>query len=242
MKFPRLRFTMQQMMLVVAIIAALFGVFYAYFVRPIRTETGTASVIEHLGGRVSRVDNHPAWLKRILQGQDQKRVVIVHLEGADISDSDILYLKDFPKLGGLYLNRTPITNAALLTIEEMGELQDLDLSDTKITALRLTGLSKLQQLNLSRAPVESMRMLGLADLRVLELSGTKIDDADLDDFIGLPKLHTLKLQDTGITDVGLARLKMMPMLRSVWIKGARVTQDGISKLKQARPDITVFPW
>jgi hypothetical protein len=99
MKSPRLRFTVRQTMLLVAIFAVLFGVFYAYFVGPIRVETGTVGAIEHLGGRVSRVDNHPAWLKRILQGQDQKRVVIVHLEGADISDSDLLYLKDFPKLG-----------------------------------------------------------------------------------------------------------------------------------------------
>ena len=74
--------------------------------------------------------------------------MIVHLQGAEVSDSDILYLKDFPKLGGLYLNRKPITNGALTTIEEMAELQDLDLSDTKITALRLTGLSKLQELKL----------------------------------------------------------------------------------------------
>ena len=190
MRFPRPRFTVQRMMLVVALFAAVFGAFYAYFVGPVLVETGTVSLVEHLGGHVSRVDNHPPWLKRILQGQDQKRVVIVHLEGAEVSDSDILYLKDFPKLGGLYLNRTPITNGALTTIEEMAELQDLDLSDTKITALRLTGLSKLQELKLSGTPVESMRMVGLGDLRVLDLSGTKIDDVTVDDFIGFQKLHT----------------------------------------------------
>jgi Leucine rich repeat len=242
MSFSRLRFTIQRMMLMVALLAALFGVFYAYFIGPIHVETGAVSLVEHRGGHVSRVDNHPAWLKRILQGQDQKRVVIVHLEGANISDSDILYLKEFPKLGGLYLNRTPITNAALTTIEEMAELQDLDLSGTKITALQLTGLSKLQELKLSGTPVESMRLIRLGDLRVLEMSGTKIDDADADDFIGFQKLHTLKLQETGITDAGLARLGRLPQLRSVWIKGTRITQDGINNLKQVRPDITVFPW
>jgi hypothetical protein len=242
MRFPRLRLTIRRMMLLIALFAAILGVFYAYFIGPIRVETGTVGVIEHLGGRVSRVDNHPAWLKRILRGQDQERVVIVHLEGAEISDSDILYLKDFPKLGGLYLNRTPLTNAALATIEELPELQDLDLSGTKISALRLTGLCKLQELKLSGTPVESMRMVGLGDLRVLELSGTKIDDADVGDFIGFPKLHTLKLQDTGITDGGLARLGKLPQLRSVWIKGTRVTPEGIGKLKEARPDITVIPW
>lgn len=242
MKFPRPRFTLQRMMVLVIIFAALFGAFYEYFVSPIRVETGAAVSIARLGGRVSKVDNHPAWLKRILQGQDQKRVVIVHLEDADISDSDLLHLKDFPKLGGLYLNRTPITNASLPTIEELGELQDLDLSGTKITKIRLKGLSKLQDLKMSGTPVESVQILGLADLRVFDAGGTKIDDADLDDLIILPKLHTLKLQDTGVTDAGLIRLKMMPSLRSVWIKGARVSQDGISQLKQARPDITVFSW
>ena len=122
---------------------------------------------------VSRFPLAEIGVKRILQGQDQKRVVIVHLEGAEVSDSDILYLKD-PQ------TRRPLPESdadhewGTHDNEEMAELQDLDLSDTKITALRLTGLSKLQELKLSGTPVESMRMVGLGDLQVLDLSGTKL--------------------------------------------------------------------
>lgn len=108
-RLPRVRFSVRSLMIAVAAFAGLFGIFYAYFVGPIRVETETVRLVERMGGRVSRVDNHPAWLKRAFQGQDQKRVVIVHLEGTKVSDTDLLYLRDLAKLGGLYLDSTPIT-------------------------------------------------------------------------------------------------------------------------------------
>jgi len=101
--------------------------------------------------------------------KDQRQVVIVHLEGTDITDADLGHLTDFPKLGGLYLKRTAVTDAALATIEGMAELQDLDLSETRISFVRLAGLTKLQQLDLSGRPGRSLAASKAYESRHAEL-------------------------------------------------------------------------
>jgi uncharacterized protein YjbI with pentapeptide repeats len=222
--------------------ALLLFAFWSMFIQPVGIELRSARVIETFGGQVSRVDNHPAWLRRVLHGQDQRRVVIVHLEGSDITDPDLRYLTDFPKLGGLYLKRTEVTDAALATIEGMADLQDLDLSETRVSFVRLAGLTKLQQLDLSGAPVEALQLQGLTSLSKLNLSKTKIDDSDLANLSGLAALTELKICDTAVTDEGLARLETLPKLRTVWLQRTRVTAAGIARLTRSRPGMNILQY
>jgi len=79
----------------------------------------------------------------------------------------------------------------------MPRLQELDLSNCKVTDLGIAALQNQKT------------------LRTLWLAGTSITDQSIDVFVTLPKLEALHVEGSMITSDGWQRLlKAMPRLRS----------------------------
>jgi hypothetical protein len=124
------------------------------------------------------------------------RVVRVNLRGTKVTD-DLKILKLLPAL------------------------ENLDLTDTRITG---AGLAHLK---------------GLKNLRVLCLWKTQVDDAGLAHIKGVTKLWLLTLDGTKVTDAGLKHLKALTKLRHLNLRGTAVTRDGVKGLKAALPETDV---
>ena len=117
----------------------------------------------------------------------------------------------------------------------------VDFGDTQVTdagLVHLKALSELQTLRLAHTRVSDAGLLhleGLTQLKTLDLFRTKITDAGLAHLKGLPNLQTLTLSFTKITDAGLEHLKGLTKLQMPWLTDTRVTEAGIDQLKESLP-------
>jgi internalin A len=124
-----------------------------------------------------------------------------------------LNLRGLPKLQKLSLDGSLATDAALASLEEMGDLTDLDLSGDKITDAGLAHLRhhrKLKRLRLMWQPITDAGLLQLTTLTGLEnldLCKTRITDAGLKHLKGLTALRKLNLSFTQVTDQGVRDLR-----------------------------------
>ena len=91
-----------------------------------------------------------------------------------------------------------ITDAGLVYVGELSNLEHLSLDHTSITGAGLVHLKALTNLTFL-----SLRRLG----QVTELYGTEVTDAQLENFKGLSKLQRLHLEGTGVTDDGVKKLR-----------------------------------
>jgi len=105
--------------------------------------------------------------------------VYLGLRGNKIGDAAILHLTKLPRLTGLHLGETGITDKGLEALAAFGQLQKLWLHDTRITDASvpcLAGLRKLQSLYLHRTglTVEGVRGLqkALPKCRIFYRSAT----------------------------------------------------------------------
>ena len=87
------------------------------------------------------------------------------------------------------LEGTKITDAGLVHLEPLTNLQELDLGSTEITDVGLVHLK------------------GLTKLQTLDLGSTKITDAGLVHLKGLTKLEELGLRNTKVSDAGVKKLQ-----------------------------------
>jgi hypothetical protein len=135
----------------------------------------------------------PSWFRRKLGDDYLSNVISVNLRDSGVSDAELVHL------------------------EAIIDLQWLDLSDTAISNGGLAHLKTLDR------------------LRYLNLSLTQIDDAGLEHLKGLTDLRWLYIQQTRVTDDGLTHLKGLPALKTVVLWGTRVTPAGVATLRNAMP-------
>lgn len=100
-------------------------------------------------------------------------------------------------------------------------INELDLSNTKITDAALAVIGKCTRLTW------------------LNLSNTAVSDAGLASLKGLSNLDYLNLHSTSVTDNGLAALKDLRKLRSVYLWKTRVTPDAAARFAKSIPDLQV---
>jgi hypothetical protein len=125
--------------------------------------------------------------------------------------------KGLPRLYGLYLARTGITDGALRHIEKVAQLRSLTLGETQITDSGLPYLKTLTQ------------------LESLGLNNTQISDAGLEHIRDLRQLGELNLGGTSITDASLEVLKGFRQLERLELEGSKVTDKGKRELEEALP-------
>lgn len=98
-------------------------------------------------------------------------------------------------------------------VEQLSEDTPLYLYDTNVTDAGLVHLKKLTQLevlflvNIKATDAGIKHLQGMTTLRELNLSGTAIGDAGLKYLEGLTNLEELTLYDTNVTDAGVETLQ-----------------------------------
>ena len=111
------------------------------------------------------------------------------LNGTDITDEGLAYLRQLPRLKELGLGRTQITDSGCEELAQIGSLEELALFSTGITDEGLKHLSKL------------------TNLRSLDLRNTATMDSSLKSLERLNRLEQLLVSETNVTDQGVRDLK-----------------------------------
>lgn len=140
--------------------------------------------IERLGGWIEGERVGPDWLREIV-GDEVMLVddnVNVSLSNTSITDAGLVHLSELTNLQELWLDGTQVTDAGLVQIKGQTTLLGLYLSNTQVTDAGLVHLKRLTNLN------------------SLALSGTQVTDAGLVHLKGLANLHVLWIADTHVTD------------------------------------------
>ncbi len=142
--------------------------------------------------------------------------LIINVTGAR-SLAKLIHLKSL----GLY--NVDIDDASFAQLKPLAQLEELDLTHTRVTDSGLSVLAampRLKRLELDRHPAwlipqqlsdKCVPLLAkLTDLQELSLSGA-VTDAGLKQLAGLPKLKRLMILNTQITGAGLAALANSPV-------------------------------
>lgn len=126
---------------------------------------------------------------RALAQNDERKEVSFYLQGAAIKDADIAPVAQVPKVAYLHLGKTGITDAGMVHLKGLAELEQLHLEGTRIGDSGLANLKDLKKLT------------------YLNLYNTGVSDAGLAHLAGLTALKNLYLWQTKVTGAGVAKLK-----------------------------------
>lgn len=143
------------------------------------------------------------------------------------------------------LRESSATDAVLVHLQWLPDLESLDLKETAVTdagLVHLQGLHRLEQLRISDNPITDAglrHLKNLTSLQTLRLERTGVTDAGLAELEELTNLLFLWLDDTQVTDAGLLHLASLKKLRVVHLEGTQVTSEGISQLMRALPQVQV---
>jgi hypothetical protein len=188
----------------------------------------------------------------------------VSMSGPNFADKDLIHLREFTNLHSLDLSVSRISNAGLVRIEGLSNLQQLFLFRTNVSDLTSVGkLTKLTHLYLGGTKITDEKLAsikdlgdlwsldlchtnisdpGLAHLRNLKhlygltLSSTNITDKGLVHLEGLTELTYLRLDGTEISDAGLVHLKKLKKLERVYLHRTKTTMKGVEDLKKSLPE------
>ncbi len=106
-------------------------------------------------------------------------------------------------------------------LKGLTDLEELDLSGTRITGRGIEHLKNLKS------------------LRSLNLLGAQVPDESMDILAGMKSLEVLNLYRTLVTNSGLASLHSLKNLTDVDVRYSRVTNNGVEALRAALPEIKV---
>jgi len=120
---------------------------------------------------------------RVFEDRPRTPVIVVDLRGNGVTDAGVVHLQGLSQLQHLSLWDTQVTDAGLMHLQGLTQLRSLDLDP---------GLERLK---------------GLTQLRILDLSGTQVADAGLVHLEGLTRLQWLRLVGTKVTDAGVRELQ-----------------------------------
>ena len=153
------------------------------------------------GGRSGEERHGPPWPMSVLAdrwkpyGRLFDRVSSVTL-GPSATDAYVVHLAGLTELQELGLNNTEVTDAGLVHLAGLTKLKRIDLSNPQVTDAGLAHLA------------------GLTKLKWMDLSNTQVTDAGLVHLAGLAELYELTLNGTQVSDAGAAALKRkLPRLR-----------------------------
>jgi mono/diheme cytochrome c family protein len=141
-------------------------------------EEAAVAKARELGALALRIAQNTNWLR-----------VDFSLGGKDVTDDDLVILKDMPNLVELDLGGTKVTDKGLEHLAGLTNMVRLHLERTAITGSGLVHLKDMAKLN------------------YLNLYGTQVTDEALEPLKGLPKLRKLYLWQAQVTGEGAAKLK-----------------------------------
>src|SRR5262245_27772972 len=147
--------------------------------------------------------------------KDRTRLRHLELSGVPLGDDDLAALKKLTELRTLHVRGTLITDKGAAHLKPFSKLQNLNLStrDERITdaaLLFVSELSDLEYLDLDRTAITDaglMHLKSLHNLKGLQLAFTPVTDAGLEHLRGLTNLNSLNARGTRITKEGVDKLK-----------------------------------
>jgi hypothetical protein len=219
-----------------------------------RCEQQLVQTIEGWGGKVRMEE--PEWLTQLVSDdlaatfQVFDRVASVELNGAKITDAEVVHLKRLTGLRTLVLSRTTVGDAGLAHLSSMQSLECVILDENDITGaglVHLNGLRKLRRLGLvdmSLTDADLARLSELKGLKELALCGSpgrafSVTDAGLVHLSGLTNLTFLNLNGTAVTDAGVVLLGSLKNLERLKFNATHVTDKGIEGLQRVLPDCKI---
>ena len=148
--------------------------------------------------------------------KEQNQLEVSAVNAHAFNDAQAVLL---PKLSAqlvwLKLGDTQISDATMMQVAKLKNLQKLHLEETNVTDV---GLKQLK---------------GLTNLEYLNLYGTAISDAGLTELTGLKNLKTVYLWQTNVTEQGIANLKkVMPTLEII----GGISKQAVAEFAKATTD------
>jgi len=175
-----------------------------------------------------------------------KKFPVIHtldLRRCGITDAGLVHLKDMADLQYLLLADMPITDKGLVHLERLPKLTYLRVKCAKVSGAGLRGFTRLEELWLEDSAFTDAglaHLQGLTQLKCLNLRHTQITDAGLVYLKQMTCLNRLFLENTKVTDAGLEHLRGLTRLRELGIQGTKVTDQGFRALKAAIPRLELF--
>jgi hypothetical protein len=163
---------------------------------------------------------------------------------AEMTDSDLAYMRGLPHLEKLVLKGHYITDAGMPHLQKLENLEDLSIYHTRVTdagLVHLKALTKLTRLQLIDNEIDGPGLRHVAHLPCLEelwlTDGCAITDRDIEPLKRMQNLRLLHLTaGPELTDKGLLNLVALKHLEYVFITGhPRVTWRGADNLRKAIP-------
>jgi internalin A len=173
-----------------------------------------------------------------------KNLTYIGLAGANVDDSIVPHLLKHA-LQNLELSDTKLTDAGLAQLTSLTGLRSIEINNTAVTGAGLASLKSfpgLKFLELAGTQISDAGLVHvqpLTGLVTLNLDNTQITDAGLPSLAGLTSLIELRLGKTNITDAGLKNLASLSSLRLLRLDGTQVTDAGIAQLQQQLPQLRV---
>ena len=164
------------------------------------------------------------------------------LFNSDITDAGLVHVAKLRQLQGLMLSDAKITDAGLKHLAGLRNLENLFLRGSDITGAGLVHLkrsTKLRMLYVQKTAVNDDGLAHVAqfkNLRILRLTNTKVTDNGLVHLVSLRDLAILDLSRTDVTDAGLIHLEKLSNLRNLALVETGVTAQGVADLRQKLPD------
>ena len=122
----------------------------------------------------------------------------------------------------LDLNRTQVSDAGLLHLRNLTNLEWLMLIEARV----------------SDAGLENIK--SLTNLKMLYLDRTSVTNAGMSSLAGMANMEILTLNGTSITDAGLQQLKDLRRLKQIYLNETFVTLDGVKRFKAKLPSLTII--
>ena len=126
------RFRLKTLLMTVAV----FGVILALISSRVshdRVRLNAIAATAEFGGRADVEPAGPYWLWKVFGKNCFLRIEFIGLHNPNITDSDIIYLKNLTELETLHLNETSITDDALVHLTRLKNLRTLSLFNTNVT-------------------------------------------------------------------------------------------------------------
>ena len=160
------------------------------------------------------------------------------------SDQLLEKLAGLEPLRSLNLDRSPVTNDGLAKIGTLVDLQELPLSQTRITDEGLSIIVKnfpgLTGLILNRTMITDNGIKALVKLDRLEhlsLYQVAVTDAACKMLAKLPNLQTISLDQSMITDAGLDAIGAAPNLKRVSVWQCQVSDKKAEGFQKRYPNV-----
>ncbi len=173
----------------------------------------------------------PAWLRKWIGNELFTDVEMVSFKvlmlggpvSENVNDDLLIHLRSLPGVKYLMLEGCDdITDQGLVHLKGMVDLEDLMLSETKITGSGFDALRKLR--NLKRLGLES----------------TPVVDSSLAKLVSHKQLEELWLMDTKISDKAIPYLAQLTGLKKLDVDLTEMTPDGVNQLRKALPNCEIF--